>query len=38
MDNGLADIVLGATAGAFSPLALLAAWQMLQRTKTAHTD
>lgn len=38
MDGGLTDIFLGVTVGAFSPLALFAAWEMLHRTKTTHTD
>jgi hypothetical protein len=38
MDGGLTEIFLGVTAGAFSPLALFAAWEMLRRTKTSHTD
>ena len=38
MDGGLTEIFLGVTVGAFSPLALIASWQMLRRTKTSHTD
>lgn len=38
MDGGLTDIFLGVTLGAFSPLALIASWEMLRRTKTSHTD
>lgn len=38
MDGGLAEILLGVTVGAFSPLALIASWEMLRRTKTSHTD
>ncbi len=37
MDGGLTEIFLGVTAGAFSPLAVFAAWEMLLRTKTRHT-
>ena len=36
MDGGLTEIFLGVTAGAFSPLALFAAWEMLHRTKAGH--
>lgn len=38
MDGGLTEIFLGVTIGAFSPLALIASWEMLRRTKTSHTD
>lgn len=38
MDGGLTEILLGVTVGAFSPLALIASWEMLRRTKTRHTD
>ncbi len=33
MDGGLGELLAGVTAGAFSPLALIAAWEMLRRTK-----
>lgn len=36
MDGGLTEIFLGVTAGAFSPLALIAAWEMLRSTKNGH--
>ena len=32
MDGGLTELFLGVTAGAFSPLAAIAAWHMLRRT------
>lgn len=35
MEGGLTELFLGVTAGAFSPLALIAAWEMV-RTKTGH--
>lgn len=38
MDGGLTEIFLGVTAGAFSPLALIASWEMLLRTKTSRED
>lgn len=36
MDGGLTELFLGVTAGAFSPLALIAAWEKLRRTRTRH--
>ena len=33
MDGALAELFVGVTAGAYSPLALIAAWKMLRRTK-----
>jgi len=38
MDGGLTELFLGVTAGAFSPLALIASWEMLRSTKTVHKD
>ncbi len=38
MDGGLTELFLGVTAGAFSPLALIASWELLRRTKTSHND
>jgi hypothetical protein len=32
MEGGLTEIVIGVTAGAYSPLAVIAAWQVLRRT------
>ena len=32
MDGGLTELFVGVTAGAYSPLALIAAWKMLRRT------
>lgn len=34
MDTGLAEIIAMATLGAYSPLALAAAWQALKCTRT----
>lgn len=36
MDTGLADIVVMATLGAYSPLTLIAAWKALRRTRWVH--
>jgi len=33
MDGGLTELFLGVTAGAFSPLALFAAWERYRRTR-----
>ncbi len=33
MDGALTELFVGVAAGAYSPLALIAAWQMLRRTK-----
>ena len=38
MQGGLTELFLGVTAGAFSPLALFAAWELLQRTRSGHED
>lgn len=38
MDGGLTELFLGVTAGAFSPLALIAAWQMVTRTRLGNSD
>lgn len=38
MDLGLPELMLGITAGAFSPIALIAACQMLVRTKLEPLD
>lgn len=38
MDGGLTELFLGVTAGAFSPLALIAAWQMVTRTGLGNSD
>lgn len=33
MDGGLTELFLGVTAGAFSPLAVIAAWEKFRRTR-----
>ncbi|MPM79696.1 hypothetical protein SDC9_126735 [bioreactor metagenome] len=38
MDGGLTEIFLGVTAGAFSPLALIASWELLCRTKKSRPE
>lgn len=38
MEGALTELFLGVTAGAFSPLALIAAWQMVARTKAGNPD
>lgn len=38
MDGGLTELFLGVTVGAFSPLALIASWEMLKGTKTGHKN
>ena len=38
MDGGLGELLVGVTAGAFSPLAVIAAWEMLLRTQTESAD
>lgn len=38
MDSGLTELFLGVTVGAFSPLAVIAAWQMISRTKVGNSD
>ena len=34
MEGGLGTLLLGVTAGAFSPLAVIAAWHTYRRTRT----
>ncbi len=36
MDSSLAEIVLMATLGAYSPLTVIAAWAAIKRTRLAH--
>lgn len=38
MDGGLTEIVLGVTAGAFSPIAVIAGFKMLHRTISGKAD
>lgn len=38
MDGGLTELFLGVTVGAFSPIAAIAAWQMLRRTMAGNAD
>ena len=38
MNSGLTEIFLGVTAGAFGPVALMAAWEMLRSTKNKQAD
>lgn len=38
MEGGLTELFLGVTAGAFSPLALIAAWQMVVRTTMGNSE
>lgn len=38
MNSGLTEIFLGVTAGAFGPVALMAAWEMLRSTKSKQAD
>lgn len=34
MEGGLTELFLGVTAGAFSPLALIAVWEKFRRTRS----
>lgn len=36
MEGGLTELFLGVTAGAFSPLALFAAWEKFRRTRLGN--
>lgn len=36
MDGGLTELFLGVTAGAFSPLAVIAVWEKFRRTRLGN--
>jgi len=38
MEVGLTELFVGVTAGAYSPLALIAAWKMLRRTLSGNVE